>query len=88
MCNSFCKFKLKKFYMNRNMIFQYVFCYLIIVYFFIVFNVKMCYVIGRGIQFKGVRVNENVDFKVYIKGVGLVEVKVYIIGLGEILQLE
>lgn len=48
----------------------------------------MCYVIGRGIQFKGVRVNENVDFKVYIKGVGLVEVKVYIIGLGEILQLE
>lgn len=87
MCISFCKFKLKKFYINRN---EFLVCILLFnnCIFFIVFNVKMCYVIGRGIQFKGVRVNENVDFKVYIKGVGLVEVKVYIIGLGEILQLE
>lgn len=33
MCNSFCKFKSKKSYMNRNMIFQHVFCHLTIVHF-------------------------------------------------------
>lgn len=33
MCISFCKFKSKKSYMNRNMIFQHVFCHLTIVHF-------------------------------------------------------
>lgn len=88
MCNSFCKFKSKKSYMNRNMIFQHVYCHLTIVHFFTASNAKMCYATGRGIQPKGVRVNENADFKVHTKGAGSAEVKVHIIGPGEILQLE
>ncbi|XP_056000448.1 filamin-A-like isoform X18 [Ostrea edulis] len=47
-------------------------------------NAKMCYATGRGIQPKGVRVNENADFKVYTKGAGAAEVKVHIIGPGGI----
>uniref|UniRef100_A0A8W8M1Z0 Calponin-homology (CH) domain-containing protein n=1 Tax=Magallana gigas TaxID=29159 RepID=A0A8W8M1Z0_MAGGI len=45
-------------------------------------NAKMCYATGRGIQPKGVRVNENADFKVHTKGAGSAEVKVHIIGPG------
>ncbi|KAK3102524.1 hypothetical protein FSP39_011943 [Pinctada imbricata] len=45
-------------------------------------NAKMCYATGRGIQPKGVRVNENADFKVHTKGAGTAEVKIQIIGPG------
>lgn len=87
MCISFCKFKSKKSYMNRNDLSACILspnnCT-----FFTASNAKMCYATGRGIQPKGVRVNENADFKVHTKGAGSAEVKVHIIGPGEILQLE
>nr|XP_022299044.1 filamin-A-like isoform X13 [Crassostrea virginica] len=47
-------------------------------------NAKMCYATGRGIQPKGVRVNEKAEFKVHTKGAGAAEVKIHIIGPGGI----
>ena len=43
----------------------------------------MCYATGRGIQPKGVRVNEKAEFRVHTKGAGAAEVKVHIIGPGK-----
>ncbi|XP_061187564.1 filamin-A-like isoform X11 [Saccostrea echinata] len=47
-------------------------------------NAKMCYATGRGIQPRGIRVNENAEFKVHTKGAGAAEVKIHIIGPGGI----
>lgn len=86
MCKSFCKFNSKKLYMDRNVLSA---CILSLnnCTFFTASNAKMCYATGRGIQPKGVRVNENADFRVHTKGAGAAEVKVHIIGPGETLQL-
>ena len=50
-------------------------------------NAKSCYATGRGIQPRGVRVNEQADFRVHTKGAGTAEVKIQIIGPGRLLDM-
>ncbi|XP_041349933.1 filamin-A-like isoform X2 [Gigantopelta aegis] len=47
-------------------------------------NAKACYVTGRGIQPRGIRVKDNAEFKVHTKGAGKGDVNVQIIGPGGI----
>lgn len=43
----------------------------------------MCYATGRGIQPRGIRVNDKAPFRVHTKGAGNGEVKVQIFGPGK-----
>ena len=50
-------------------------------------DAKKCYATGRGIQPKGVRVNDNADFKVHTQGAGEGELKVQVLGSNLTLML-
>lgn len=45
-------------------------------------DARKCYATGRGIQPKGVRVNDNADFKVHTRGAGDGDLNVKVIGPG------
>lgn len=53
--------------------------YTICVLIFTACDAKKCYATGRGIQPKGVRVNDNADFKVHTQGAGEGELKVQVL---------
>ena len=55
-----------------------------ITFLFVAVDARRCYATGRGIQPKGIRVNDNADFKVHTEGAGVGELKVQIIGPGGI----
>ena len=50
-------------------------------------NAKAVYATGRGIQPRGVRIKQRAEFKVHTKGAGTAEVKVQVIGPGNMLFL-